>query len=744
MPTMSAILVLGLLFPAAVAQYSQFVNQFVGTGGEGFGIGSVPPGAQAPFGAVRLSPDTVYTDNVWLDFNHFGGYYYGDTHVRVFSHTHMVGSGAVDYGTVGVMPAAAAPASETVVNYGFRSAFSHKKEQAAPGYYSVYLDDAGVLAELSATTHVGAHRYTFDKGVKQPTILFAASHTLTPKACAGAYVEIDIGAMEVRGYNVNNGGLSSRFGGVTTYFVAKFSQPFASVGVWNASGVQPGVAVVNSTVGGGWVSFAPGTGPIEYFLGLSFISIDQARVNLDAEGGPKPTFDAIRNETATVWEERLSLIEINTNASRTDLVKFYTAFYHTLLAPTTFSEVGGIYLGFDNQVHTLNASQPTYYTDMSIWDVHRSEFPWLAFVQPDVQRDVVRSLLLMFQQGGDLPKWPLANGYTGCMTGSHTLVVLADALAKNLGGYDAELAYNASRQVATTNEAHAGRTDIVDWINKGYVPFENDTRGCTESLEYAYDDWAVGQQAAMLGHADDAALFTNRSRQWRNLWNPQYKFFCPKNYAGDWLCPPTWVNVFDERYVEGDAWHYRFYVPHEVDALIELFGAETYVDELTKFFELAEADNANILPNPYYWAGNEPDILSVWEFAWAGRADLTQKYSRWTMNHRFNEFPDGLPGNDDYGTMSAWFAWAAIGFYPLSGSPTYIMGAPLFDQIVVHREAGDLKIIAYDNSATNVFVRQAHLNGQPIDLKRPFLDHAMFDGPAVLEFWMSDKSPLTP
>jgi len=395
-------------------------------------------------------------------------------------------------------------------------------------------------------------------------------------------------------------------------------------------------------------------------------------------------------------------------------------------------------LGFDNKVHSLDSNAKGYYSDMSIWDIHRTQVPFLTLIAPEILRDIVVSLIDMFTQGGDLPRWPLANGYTNCMIGTHANIIIADAIFKGITNFDIQTAFKGMLQSATQTQKHAGRDDIEDWIKRGYIIYDNDNTSTSKTLEYSYDDWAVGRVAGYLNHSDIETLLLNRSKNYKNVWHAQEKYFCPRRAAGDFDCPSIKEDVFDKRYIEGDANHWRWFVPHDVPGLIELFGSkELFASELDKFFEYSKLYPSNFMPNPWYWAGNEPDIFSMYMNVYA-RPDFTQKAIRWLVEHKYTTKPDGIPGNDDYGTMSSWFLFSSFGFYPLSGSATYLIGSPLYDSVTIHRGDGDIKIIAHNNSPKNIYVQKVIVNGQT--LTEPFLDHNKhFKGGCTLEFFMDNK-----
>jgi len=327
------------------------------------------------------------------------------------------------------------------------------------------------------------------------------------------------------------------------------------------------------------------------------------------------------------------------------------------------------------------------------------------------------------------------------MIGTHADIAISDAYWKGIRNFDLNLSYQAVYQAATTQQAHDSRTDVADWIKYGFIPDDKDGIAVCDSLSYAFDDWAVGNIALAMGLQSDAEIFHNRSQNYRNVWNAEKQIFCPKNITGEWDCPDVWLNVFDSRYVEGDAWQWRWFVPHDPIGLISLFGSQQhFVDQLSEFFERSKFFQTNALPDPYYWAGNEPDIFAAYLFPFAGRPDLTQQYVRWVMDNKYTIDPDGIPGNDDYGALSAWLIFGALGFYPQAGSVegTYILGSPMFSNVTVHlpAPAQDLQIIAYNNSPSNVYVSEVALNGQPV--WGSFIYHSQISNSNsnVLEFWM--------
>lgn len=732
-----------------------FVNPYIGTGGNGYGTGGLPLAAQVPFGAVRLGADTCQLDEEWSPWEHTGGYYYRDKYIRMLSHTHLVGAGVVDYGAVGMLPTTETPARVGKTDWNrfpWMQPFSHDDEVAQPGYYSVYLPQTQIQIELTATQNVGLHRYTFGNASAAQYILFDSSYTLQYDACHNASFTIDGTNNEVTGVVHEMGTLSKRFGGVLVYYVVHFSQPFSSAfGTWS-NGQRVVERKLNATDTfsmsgndiGFWLEFDAEHGDtIEMSVAISFISIEQARQNLEHDLNGTD-FDGVKNQTQQIWREKLDLVTIeNIDASyvtRDNLTVFYTALYHTLLAPTKFSEAKGRYKGFDDEIHLLADPSRGYYTDVSGWDVFRSEFPWLALIEPTVLADVMQSLVLMFEQGGDLPRWPLANGYTNCMFGTHANIMMADAVAHELWrSFDIDTAYEAMYRSATTSQSNAGRTDVADYIALGFVPFESSSHGACLTLAYAYDDWAIARVAYFLRRTEDQEMFLNRSTFWFNVWSADAQFMCPRFKAnGSFECPRDPLSLSNDLYVEGNAWHYRFYAPHDVSSLQQAWGdTDHYVAALSEFLDRSFDDEFDILPNPYYWAGNEEDLFAVWQFAFApaSRQDLTASYSRQLLERHYTNAPDGLPGNDDFGTMSAWALFALLGFYPRAGDGCYVVGSPFFNELTLHRERGDIHIKTHN--APNVYVVNASISGE--QLESPIFAIAeMIDG-AEIEFWMDSE-----
>lgn len=767
----AALLSVSACAPRAGAGAS-YVDTRIGTGGAGFGIGSLNPGAQFPFGALKLGPDTTYFDakwggQWWFRWNHFGGYYYNDTHIRAFSHTHMVGPGASDWGDVGVMVSRYMNAStieNSAVNNNYRSAFSHDNETATPGYYAVLLEDADTYAELAASgTHSGVHQYTCagtTTGLPCTVLVDMCHTTIQPPACPSALASwatdtSQPGAVIVSGGLLNRGDLSGRgpLGGVWVYIYAIITATTAAgiplqaqeTALWsNNSLLTPVVTNATTSSGnlGAFVTFAPpavgDAAVITVRVGISYVSVASAQNNLYVQQGVTaggaaawPTFAAVRAAATDTWDAALSRVSVvpppdmDPADAASNLTMFYSAVYRTLLAPTIYSEANGQFMGMDQRVHVVaNGSQR--HSDMSIWDIHRTEAPWLAVFQPDVARDMVNSLLAMTAEGGHLPRWPLANVYTGCMDGSHAVAIMADVLLKGITGVNASAVFDVVAAAITTQES------FVNYTSLGYVSAEASGTSASSTLEYSYDAGCAAVVAAFVGEGAAAALWTNHSHFYRNLFNAANGYFCPRSADGSWRCPlsPAEPYPIITGFTEGDALQYQTFAPHDQWALAALFASpESYASAL----DALQTNQTlwpfgNFLPNAWYWAGNEPDILSPWQFPVAGNAYayLTQYWTRWLLREYYAPAADGVPGNDDFGTMSAWAVWAALGLYPLTGTGMYVLSAPLFANVTVALPPPytgvALTVTAHNASAANGYVARASINGYP--LPTPYVNHS--------------------
>jgi len=808
-------------FAAAATDGWSAVDTRLGTGGFGFGVGGINPGVQVPFGAMRLGPDTSLAATESVPFNagtHYGGYWYEDTHVRAFSHTHLVGAGVGDWGNIGVMPLwtdtypTTTDIEKAIATHGAQ--FSHDDEVARPGQYAVTLRPTllapPIVAELAAAgSHSGLHRYTWTAGARAgftPVLLLDVCHSAEPtKAAAGnsackaasvAITPLSDGGLRIAGTVLQSGSLTGRAAqnGVAVHFSATLDATECKLlewGVWSGNETRWGdAALAVNTTSGALGLFAVCT-PVAaesatcatLRVGISFVSAAQAALNVAAQAPETLSFGALQNRTIAQWRGELGgRVSFSAALGEKAEAQLYGALYRALLAPTTYTEEGGAYRGFDGALHYMNETDdersaaasgsggaPQLMSDMSLWDVHRSQLPLLRVVRPAVSRDVVLSLLAMARHsGGDIPRWPLANIFTGCMIGAHGWNVIADACVKRTAGLGPATFGPALRSMAATVEGRSAhgtqRSDNAGYESRGWVAAEADAHSASLTLAYAFDDWSAAQLAQCMADRFPAHFAANAtwakarraaSKRWANLWSAERELLCPREAGGALQCPTPLAAAtpypFERRYVEGDANQYLWFVPGDPEGLLARFAnASRFVAKLDALFTDGERWKLpNTLPNPAYWAGNEPDILAPWLFTVAGEAQLTQRWTRWVLSHRYSSAPDGLPGNDDFGTLSAWLVWASIGLYPQAGSTRYFLGspsvghtcvrssasAPSLDGVAAAAACDVLEIVAHNASSANVYVQRAALGG--VALRQPFVDDAdVMRSGKVLEFWM--------
>jgi len=751
-----------MLRAGAEPDYAKFVNPFVGTGGHGHTF----PGATRPFGMVQASPDTRV-----LGWDACSGYHYSDYFIYGFSHTHLSGVGIPDYCDILVMPQSGAPTIVTPQpdknERGYGSHFSHDHEIAEPGYYSVQLDDAHVGVELTTTTRVALHRYTFADEKKPCSVVIDLEHR-DLVLDAGLSV---ISPTEIAGFRRSAAWAKNQ----VIYFVLRFEEPVASVQLFadgkpvadhtSLSGKKLKALVTFASVPGGLALAAmPGTAgesriasnsrhaderqlytslsssnsaTVQFKVALSPVSIDGARRNLESEL-PGWNFAATRAAARAEWNRVLGKIAVE---SRDEAQRrtFYTALYHAYVCPNVFSDVDGSYLGRDGQVH--RADHP-YYTVFSLWDTYRAWHPLMTILEPETTRDFIRTFLLQYQQGGLLPVWDLAGNETFCMNGYHAVSVITDAYIKGIRGFDAELALAAMKQSATRDHFGLGA-----YQRDGYIGREDGREGVARTLEYAYDDWCIGQFAGALGHADDQREYFGRSQNYRHLFSPKERFFVGRENGG-WYAPfnPREINF---NYTEGNAWHYRFSVPHDLSRLIGLFGGDApfgaaldaMFSEVSRTEGREQADVTGLIGQ--YAQGNEPDHHVPYLYDFIGRPSDTQRRVREILATQYSDVPDGLPGNEDCGQMSAWYLMSALGFYQVTpGRPEYAIGSPLFDRASIDVGGGKHFIVtARNQSAANVYIASITLNGAP--LTRSFLTHAEIVAGGELVLTMSDQPNRT-
>ena len=737
-------LILGLLLTSVYADVIDYIDPLIGTGGEAFGAGSVPPGPQMPWGMIRPSPDTCLDDGIVIPYHHFGGYHFQDTHIRCFSHTHMDGSGIPDLGTLGLMVTAQPVSPEMIELQSWWSTFSHDTEIARAGYYEVLLDQPQVRWQLSSHVHAAVHRLTMTDSESPLNLIIDAGHAVITSDIKNATVHVDPAMGKICGFSLIAGDFSGRIGGggATIYYCILLNDTnFQAFGVWEGMKVFPASTSAVGKKAGAFFTYPANRAEriVEVRVGISYISVDNAWSHLQEEVG-KVSLEELVTLNQNAWRQQLTRVNV-TMGNPSLQTMFYTALYHAMLAPTTFSETGGEYLGFDKAVHTLDLNvHSRYLTDMSIWDTHRSVAPLYDLLYPSVQSDIVHSLQLMYEQGGDIPRWPFLSGYTACMIGTHANQVILDAVRKGIPGFNASKLYEGMRLQATDpNRPHVGRDDLTDYATKGYVCNDKSGQAVSKTLAYAFDDWAVGQLAHILGYEEDAAFFGNRSGNYRHLWDGERQLMCPRDCDGTLHCPniveAALPQPFLRPYDEGDAWQWTWFVPHDLAGLAELFGGKpAMLKRLSFFFEHTDDFPGTELPNPMYWAGNEPDILAPWIMSVLGDGAMTQQWTRWIALNYYSTQPDGIPGNDDYGTLSSWLWWCMLGMYPLTGTNDYALGSPLVEKATLQLGTGHLLSIETSNFANGDAwkVQTITWNGTP--LAGWTISHAQISQGGILHF----------
>ncbi len=719
----------------------QNVQPFIGTGGYFWVCANNFPGASQPFGVVRLSPDTESSIFRRKAYN-TSGYYFPDNRIMGFSHTRLSGTGATDGGNFRVIPSAGENGWDNYAK-GKHMSYSHDNERAFPGYYAVKLKDPAVLVELTSTLRTGVHRYSFTGG-KQPHILLDICSILGDKNVDSGKVAIHPEKAEVEGEVKIFGTFSGRHGGTKVYFFARFDAPFKGYEIRNGLSAFPGELTLKGRALGVDFSFDLSNQQIGIRLGLSHVSIENARLNMETETGGK-SFEALVEEAKNGWEEKLSLIQPEFDNGKQKTI-FYTALYRSFQMPTLYQDINGEYFGFDKKMH--KAGGFNYYTDLSLWDTFRTLHSLYMLIAPKEQRDMLVSLVKMKEQGGRLPRWPSGDGYTGSMLGSPADMVISESYQKGIRDFDVKSAYEGMKFLALNptpkGSRYGGRSGISAYNKYGYCPTDLMDKAVSRTLEYAWADHAIAVLADSLGFKEDAKMFYEHSGYYRNLWNPTTRYFQSRDSKGNFskLFNPLKLSYFDSNgkytkdFVEGSALQWRFAVPYDPKGLITLFGGnDSFVKELNDFFEKSDPAMSSWNPGSYYWHGNEPDIHSAYLFNEAGRPDLTQKWSAWILDNKYDVNAEGVDGNDDGATLSSWYLFASLGFYPIAGSDYYELGAPLFKNAIILLGDKRLQVTTENYSPQNRYVSRVWLNGKMINGNR--LRHCDIAGGGTLKFEMS-------
>ncbi len=721
MKSLSYFLVFLFIFVAACNKTKHdptfYVDPFIGTDGHGHTF----PGATLPNGMVQLSPDTRI-----INWDACSGYHSSDNSIIGFSHTHLSGTGAIDYGDIRLMPTTGEinliPGNEEDTQSGYRSSFKHETEKAKPGYYSVKLEDYGILAELTATERVGIHRYQLSKG-NTLNLILDLGEDLGRDKILDANLEW-VNDTTVQGYRITEGWANEQH----VYFYAIFSKPSHKEIIQEEKKSQAR-GIVDCFV------FDLDTRELMVKVALSAVSTEGAKKNMEAEA-PHWNFNQYRKEAKQKWNKRLQSISISGKNEENKTI-FYTALYHSFIAPNLYSDVDGSYRGMDMQIH--QADHPVY-TVFSLWDTFRATHPLITLLDPKLSQDLIKTMILKYQESGLLPVWELAACETGCMIGYHSIPVITDAFVKGLNDFNVDEAYEAMKKSAFQN--HLG---LEYYQEEGYIPADKEHEAVAKTLEYAYDDWCIAMMAKALNKDDDYRLFIQRAQYYKNLFDHETLFMRAKKNG-------SWIEPFDPfevsgHYTEANAWQYSYFVPQDISGFIELMGGDDSFDARLDSLFLAE-DKITGREQPdisgmigQYAHGNEPSHHMAYLYNFIGKPWKTQEIVHQIMTKLYTTQRDGLCGNEDCGQMSSWYNFTAAGFYPVTpGTDFYVLGTPLFDKIIFHLGDKDFTIKAKNLSQVNKYIRSATLNGQP--LHRSYIFHHEIVNGGNLVFEMQAKPNL--
>ncbi|WP_344851040.1 GH92 family glycosyl hydrolase [Pedobacter jeongneungensis] len=749
-------LLLSSMVASAQQNLVQYVKPIIGTSK----MGHTYPGATVPFGAVQLSPETdtlsyevngKYNGDV---YKYCAGYKYEDKTITGFSHTHFSGTGHSDLGDFLIMPTQGKlqlnPGVASNPKGGYRSAYSHANEVAEAGYYKVKLDDDNITAELTSTTRVGMHQYTFPKSDQSHIILdlMAGIYNYEEKT-VWTYVRV-VNDTLVTGYRQTNGWARTR----TVYFAMSFSKPFKSYGrksydakqayrgFWGKFNQDQNFPEIAGKKLKMFFDFDTQEGEkIKIKFALSPVSQENALQNMRAEISGWD-FEKVKAQAQATWNKELNKIQVKT--SNDNKINFYTALYHAYINPTTYTDVNGEYKGLDQGVHKADGF--TNYTTFSLWDTYRALHPFFNITQPARSNDMVKSMLAHYDQSSlhMLPIWSHYANDNWCMSGYHSVSVISDAIIKGTYTGDPNKALDAC--IATAK--HRDYEGIGYYMDKGYIPAEKSGISVSNNLEYSYDDWSIAQLAKKLNRMDVYNEFIKRSNNWKNNYDSASGFMRPK------LADGTFKKQFDPKdtegqgFIEGNSWNYSFFVPQDPASLIEMMGGKkkfaTRLDTLftmhlpDEFFAHTEDITREGIIGGYVH-GNEPAHHIVYFYNWTDQPWKTQAQVRHILNMQYKPTADGLGGNDDCGQMSAWYMFSSLGFYPVApGSDVYSLGSPLVNNAVINLENGKtFTVEAIKQSDKNVYVEKVLLNGKEITDHK--IKHADITNGGKLTFYMSPK-----
>ena len=704
--------------------YTQLVNPFIGTDF----TGNTYPGAQAPFGMVQLSPD-----NGLAGWDRISGYFYPDSTIAGFSHTHLSGTGAGDLYDVLFMPVTL-PYKEAQGELGIHSKFSHQDEEASAGYYRVKLQDYNINVELTATPRCGVQRYTFPKA--ESMVILNLKKAMNWDFTMDSQIEV-VDSCNIRGYRFSEGWAR----GQKLYFATRFSRPFKSVEMDEAEIKLKGEKVGTSKIARFMFDTEEGE-QVTIVTALSGVSMEGAVKNLDAEA-PHNDFDKYLADAKADWNKQLQRIEV-TGGNDDDRVNFYTALYHSMIAPTIYSDVDGQYYGPDKQVH--QADGWVNYSTFSLWDTFRAAHPLFTYTEPERVGDMVQSFIAFYEQNGRLPVWNFWGSETDMMIGYHAVPVIVDAYMKGIGNFDAEKALEAC--IATSNiDEYRG---IGSYKKNGYIPYNvtdkynSENWSLSRTLEYAFDDFCIAEMAQKMGKTDIANEYYKRSQNYRNVFNPATGFMQPIDDKGVFQ-PNFNPDEYTAHICESNAWHYFWSVQHDIKGLVSLTGGqEKFAAKLDSMFTYIPTGNEE-LPIfstgmiGQYAHGNEPSHHVIYLYNKVRQPWKAQKYAAQVMHELYFNAPAGLCGNEDCGQMSAWYVFSAMGFYPVNPvSGEYEIGTPLFPEMRLNLSNGKtFTVLAPNVSRENIYIQSVTVNGQPYD--KSYITHQQIMDGATVEFVMGNQ-----
>ena len=705
--------------------YTELVNPFIGTDF----TGNTYPGAQAPFGMVQLSPD-----NGLGGWDRISGYFYPDSTIAGFSHTHLSGTGAGDLYDILFMPVTL-PYNETAEGgLGIHSKFSHNDEEASAGYYRVKLQDYNINVELTATPRCGVQRYTFPKA--ESMVVLNLKKAMNWDFTMDSQIEV-VDSCNIRGYRFSEGWAR----GQKVYFATRFSRPFKAVEFDEAEIKLKGEKVGTSKIARFMFDTEEGD-QVTIVTALSGVSVEGAVKNLNAEA-PHNDFNQYLAAAKADWNKHLQRIAVK-GGNTDDQVNFYTALYHSMIAPTIYSDVDGQYYGPDKQVH--QADGWVNYSTFSLWDTFRAAHPLFTYTEPERVGDMVQSFIAFYEQNGRLPVWNFWGSETDMMIGYHSVPVIVDAYLKGIGDFDAEKALEAC--IATSNiDEYRG---IGSYKKNGYIPYNvtdqynSENWSLSRTLEYAFDDFCIAEMAQKMGKTEIANEYYKRSQNYRNVFNPATGFMQPIDDKGVFQ-PNFSPDEYTAHICESNAWHYFWSVQHDIKGLVSLTGGQDkFAAKLDSMFTYIPAGNEE-LPIfstgmiGQYAHGNEPSHHVIYLYNKVRQPWKAQKYAAQVMHELYTNAPAGLCGNEDCGQMSAWYVFSAMGFYPVNPvSGEYEIGTPLFPEMRLSLGNGKtFTVLAPNVSRENIYIQSVKVNGQPYD--KSYITHQQIMDGSTVEFVMGNQ-----